>query len=278
MYYLFVLGKTLAQILPREVCYVIARVLAIFKFYFSRDDRKAVMYNLLPIVEEKGKIKKYTKEVFINFSYYLVDFFRYSKLNQRFIKKYVKVIGLNHIHSGISNKKGIIILTAHLGNYELGAAVTSLLGFPFHAVALSHKDRRLNDFFNHQRESVGIKVIPTGVSIKRCFSALKQGELVGLLGDRDFSRGGLKLKFFSKHAIIPRGPAFFALRTGAYIVPSFFVRESKKFYHLIFEEPIVGKDSNLEKEESTIERYISVLEKYIKKYPQQWYMFEKYWL
>jgi lauroyl/myristoyl acyltransferase len=56
------------------------------------------------------------------------------------------------------------------------------------------------------------------------------------------------------------------------------VRESKKFYHLIFEEPIVGKDSNLEKEESTIERYISVLEKYIKKYPQQWYMFEKYWL
>lgn len=281
MYYLFVLGKGLFLLLPRSFCYVVAKILAIAHFYLSPKDREALSYNLSPIVKEKRRLKKCVKEVFVNFSYYLVDFFRHSRVNQGFIKKYVKVSGENYIKHCLSENEGIILLTAHLGNYELGGAVISLIGYPPYVLALPHLNKRLDNFFNHQREITGVKIIPTGAKVKECFSLLRKGKIVVFLGDRNYGEGGLKVEMFSKYTYFPRGAAFFSLRTKAYIIPAFFVRKNRKFYHLIFEKPIVYKDefsSEAKTEREILEEYVPTLEKYIKKYPEQWYMFQKYWL
>ncbi|UCD15506.1 MAG: lysophospholipid acyltransferase family protein [Candidatus Omnitrophota bacterium] len=284
MYYLFILGKILCLIFPRQWCYFLAKILATVHFYLSKKDRDAVKYNLSPIVEDEKRCTRSTHQVFVNFSYYLVDFFRYSKLDQNFIKKYVKVEGINFLQESLSKKKGVVSLTAHLGNYELGGAVVALLGYPIYAVALPHKDKRTNEFFNRHRRRVGIGVIPTGVSVKQCFSVLKKGAMIAFLGDRDFTAGaGIEAEMFSRRANIPRGAFYFAMRTGAAIVPSFFVRQNKKFYRLIFEKPIweATDASSLLTEEAqaaVIKNYILILEKYLRMYPEQWYMFEKYWV
>jgi KDO2-lipid IV(A) lauroyltransferase len=279
MYYLFLLGKVLSLIFPREVCYQVARIIALIHFYSSKGDRETVIYNLSPLISDRRALRKTAKEVFINFAYYLVDFFRYSKLNKKFIEKYVEISGINYLNSLLSENKGIIALTAHIGNYELGGAVVSLLGYPFYAIALPHEDKRVNKFFDHQRIMVKINIIPTGAAIKQCFSLLRKGNIVAFLGDRDFFHGGRKVKILSRYASLPRGAAFFALKTGAYIVPSFLIRKNKKFYHLIFEEPISCQKQGLyKKEEDIIREYASLLERYIKEYPQQWYMFQKYWI
>lgn len=277
MYYLFVLGRIIALIFPRSVCYRIAKIFALLQFYAVKKDREAVMYNLEAIVDKKD-LRNFAKNVFVNFSYYLADFFRQPKLDAAFIQKYVKIEGLDNLNNAIARGKGVISLTAHLGNYELGGAVTSLLGYPLHVVALRHKDERTNRLFNAQRQSTGLEVIPTGVAVKKCFSLLKEGKTICFLADRDFSNIGVKAKMFSKEAILPKGPAFFALKTGAYIVPSFFVRENKKFYRLIFDVPFSCSEEGLKSELEIIERYIPILERYIKRYPQQWYIFEKYWI
>ncbi|HIE35816.1 MAG TPA: hypothetical protein EYP89_01085 [Candidatus Omnitrophica bacterium] len=279
MYYLFLVGKFLSLTFPRGLCYFFARIIAFLYFCFSKKDRETLYYNLSVIVKDKKKIRKYIREVFINFSYYLVDFFRYSKLNKKFIKKYVKITGLEYLEEAWKRKKGVIAITAHLGNYELGGAIVSLLGYPLYAVALPHRDKRIDIFFNLQREKVGIEVISTGgTTIKKCFSALRKGGIIALLGDRDFSRSGLRVKMFSSHyAYLPKGVVFFSLKTNSVVVPSFLIRKNKKFYHLIFEKPIFSPDEGL-KEEDIIKRYVNVLEVYLKKYPQQWYMFEKYWI
>ncbi|MDD3297181.1 MAG: lysophospholipid acyltransferase family protein [Candidatus Omnitrophica bacterium] len=276
MYYLFILGNIVTAILGRRLSYFIARQLAFLQYYFSHKDRRVVIYNLAPIVKDKSKIKKYAKEVFVNFSYYLVDFFRYSKIDKEFIDKYVRIKGIENVNRAAEAGKGIIALTAHLGNYELAGAVTSLLGYKLSAVALPHKDRRVNEFFDSRREMVGINVIPTGTSIRGCFSVLKNKGMLALLGDKDFSGHGIQLELFSRQALIPRGAAFFALRTGAEIIPSFFIRRQEKFYDLIFEEPIKVRGNNLNEEEIT-KSYARVLERYLKEYPGQWYMFSKYW-
>lgn len=277
MYYLHVLGNIITATLPRDICYLLAKLAALIQFYISKKDRQAVMYNLQPVVEDKNNIRKYAKEVFINFSYYLVDFYKYSKLSHDFIKKYVRINGLENVNKCLSQGKGAIILTAHLGNYELAGAITSFLGYPLSVVALSHADKRINQFFVDRRKKLGMKVIPTGAALKGCIFALEQGDLLALLGDRDFSGSKLKLKMFGREAYFPRGVVFFALKTGACVIPTFLVRENKKFYNFTFEEPIIfpkGKGAK----EAIMQQYISILEKYIKKYPQQWYLFEKYWL
>jgi len=285
MYYLFVLGKILALLLPRSTCYWVAKMLAAAQFRFSAKDRETVLYNLGPIIRDEREKEKVARRVFINFAYYLVDFFRYSKLDNRFIKKYVRVSGEEYLNGCFSRRQGIIILSAHLGNYELGGAVTSLFK-KMYVVALPHKDRHLNDFFNRQRERVNIKVIPTGMAVKQCFSLLKKGEMIGFLGDRDFFGGGVEVEMFARRAKIPRGAFFFALKTGACVIPSFFIRENRYYYRLIFEKPIFGADAGgaslspagrQEQEKILRQKYLTVLEEYIAKYPEQWYVFGRYW-
>lgn len=276
MYYLFILGKFIANILPRRIVYPLAWFLAAWRFCFYKNDRRNVIYNLSPIVKDKAELVKKSFQCFVNFSYYLADFFRYSKLNKRFVDKYVRIDGRENIDRVIAEKKGILFLTAHLGNYELGGAVTALLGYPLYVVALTHKDKRVNEFFDAQREMTGLKVIPANVAVKKCFSLLKNAGMAAFLADRVFTGCGVKAEMFSRYAQVPKGPAFFALKTGACLVPGFFIRENKWFYRLIFDKPIyIDLDSATE--QSIIEQYIPVLEKYIGNYADQWYLFEKYW-
>jgi len=276
MYYLYLVGSLIVHLLPRKVCYSFAKFVATLQFYIAKNDRNIVINNLTGIVKDKTKVKTYAKGVFVNFAYYLVDFYRYSKLNHDFVKKYVRISGLEYLNHSFAKGKGVVALSAHLGNYELAGAIISLLGYPISAIALVHKDKRINMFFDRQRQRVGMNVIPTGVAIKKCFSTFKKGQIVGLLGDKDFSGSGVKLKIGSRSAIFPRGAAFFSLKTGADIIPTFLIREDKFFYRLIFEEPIVVTAES--DEEDIIKSYIKVLKNYIKKYPHQWYMFSKYWL
>jgi len=281
MYYWFLLGKVLTSIVPRWFAYLFAKSLALIHYYTSKKDREAVLCNLAYVMgPETGpkKLKRAVKNVFINFSYYLVDFFRFSRVDKKFIEKYVAIEGLENLELSLAKNRGVILLAAHLGNYELGAAVVSLLGYPFTAVVLSHKDKRVNNFFDNQRALVGVEVIPTGGAIKGCFSALKQGKAIALVADREFGDSGLKMNLFSKPAILPKGAAFFALRMESVIVPTFLVRENKYYYRFFFDKPIDITEEGFTKDQDVINSYIPVLEKYIKRYPDQWYAFQKYWL
>jgi len=277
MYYLFLIGKIVALLLPRRCAYGLAKLCAVLRYHFDKKDREAILYNLTPFIADLAQRQACARQIFINFAYYLTDFFRYERVNAAFIKKYVRVSGIEYVGALREKKVPVIAVTAHLGNYELAGAATSLLGYPVAAVALPHQDKRTNRFFNTQRERVGIKVIATGNSIKGCITVLKEGYLLALLADRDFSGHGLVIPMFSQQAFLPRGAAFFARKTGACIVPGFLIREKKYFYHLRFEAPLYFDNPDVDDAE-IIKRYIPVLEKYIREYPEQWYLFEKYWI
>lgn len=275
LYYGFLTLRRLVLIFPRELCYRISAILAFFYYLFAFKDRCAVMYNIAPFIKDKKEARRVCRRVFANFSYYLVDFFRYDKLTREFVDQYVTIAGKDYLDASLEKHDGAILLTAHLGNYELGAAAVSLFGYNMSAVALPHRDARTNKLFDRQRSKVGVKVISTGVSVKECFGALKCKGVLGLLGDRAFAGKAIQSVMLERKVLLPRGFAFFALKAKVDIVPSFFVRENKNFYRLIFEEPIKIDDHKTE--EGIIAAYAKILEKYIVKYSDQWYSFVKYW-
>ncbi len=230
--------------------------------------------------EDERLLRKTAKEVFINFAKYLVDFFRFSKLNGKFINANIKVIGKANLDEALKKGKGAILLAAHIGNYELGAATISLLGYPFNAVALDHKNKLVNNFFITQRKTAKINVIPLGMALKKCFKCLKNNEVLALLGDRDFLNHGIRMRFFDKDAMIPRGAAALSLRTGAAIIPTFFIRLPDDTFELTFEKPISFSPKN-DFEETVAGltgKGIRIIEEYVKKYPSQWYMFRRFWI
>ncbi len=173
----------------------------------------------------------------------------------------------------------MVLLSAHIGNWELGAVVVSTIKQPVMAVALTHGDKRINDFFTRQRMTGNVKPIEIGISLRSCYEGLKNNGLVALLGDRDFSKKGLYLNFFGWPALIPKGPAVFSARLDSEIVPTFMVREKDDTFRLIF-EPALKKPSaagEAEKIEEIMKGYVSVIERYVRMYPTQWYMFKRAW-
>jgi KDO2-lipid IV(A) lauroyltransferase len=158
--------------------------------------------------------------------------------------------------------------------------VIALLGYPFGAVFLTHKHKKVNDFFVSQRISKGVKVIPLGKAAMHCLNALRKGEIIALVGDRDFTGKGVVLDFFGKPTIFPRGPAEFYLRTGAPIIPGFMVRNPDDTFTLRMEKPIEFTPTD-DKERDVKEitaLYRNVIEDYVRKYPDQWYMYVRFWV
>ena len=281
MIYLYILGKFLVSHLPRSVCYCIASFIADIKFYFFQKDKRTLIFNLYPILKDKKISKQYARRALRNFAYYLVDFLKLKKLDKQFITQYFRMEGLHYFKELVSDNKKIISLTAHLGNYELAATVLSYFGYrKICGIALPHQDRRVNKFFNQQRNLNEVEVISTGISIKKCFKALEDRKLIGLLGDRDFSGKGKVATMFGRKCLLPRGTPFIAHKTESYILPCFLVREkNRKYYRLIFEGAISPYDNGRKKSEDEISQACrGVLEKYISLYPDQWYMFEKFWI
>lgn len=279
---IYKIAQLLSLFLPLKSGYAIASFLARCQFHFSGKDRKTVSDNLRVVLDtcDEAAIRKIAEEVFVNFAKYLVDFFRFSKITKEYIAKNVNLSGRENLDAAIKEKKGVILLAAHIGNYELGAAAVSLLGYPFNAVALDHKNKLVNKFFIRQRQAADIKVIPLGMALKRCYACLKDGEALALLGDRDFLNHGLKMKFFGKDSLIPKGPAALSLRTGAFIVPTFLIRLPDDTFELTFERPIAYSTTGDTDEDTRLilKKCIEVMERYIKKYPSQWYMFRNFWI
>ena len=224
------------------------------------------------------------KAVFRNFAMYLVDFFTLSRLTPEKIKSFVRLEGIEHMEQALRMGKGAIGLTAHLGNFELAAAVLSLMGFPVNAVVLIHQNSHVDAFFRRQRTRVGVKAIPLKQEAMREFfeaslGALRRNEILALVGDRDFFNRGLRMPLFGRTLRVPAGPAAFSLKTGAPIVPGFLIRDEDTSYRFILEPPICApKDLPLAQAQRQLSQScLDVMARYIRLYPTQWYMFLEFW-
>jgi len=280
-YYLYKIGQFWVRRLPIKLAYRIASCVSVFQYYLSAKDRRAVKNNLEVIFPGRKDISYIARDVFRNFGKYLVDFFRMPGLvDEEYIRQNIKIDNLEYLQDVLKRNKGAILLTAHLGNWELGGFVLSRLGYPIIAVALPHKERTINDLFNEQRQSEGMIVVPNNVGIRECIKGLGENKLVALLGDRDFNANGEVLDFFKRKTVIPRGPAAFSVKTGAAIIPGFLVRLEDDTFHLRLEEPIIpSQEGDKDKEIRHLMRQcISTIEENIRAYPSQWFMFQKFWI
>ncbi|MFA5039306.1 MAG: lysophospholipid acyltransferase family protein [Candidatus Omnitrophota bacterium] len=275
-YFFYRIAYFFATVLPLGLAYRVAIALSYLKYYISPRDRKAVVGNLLRILppEEHSRVNRYAQKVFINFGKYMIEFFRIKYLTKEDIGRRIFIRGIGHIQAGLERGKGVIVVTAHLGNWELGGVCMALLNYPFVAVALPHRHPRVNAFFNRQRERIGVTVVPSvGVALRKIFASLKDNKIVALLGDRVLSGTGQMMDFLGSRKLIPKGPAVLAVKTGAAIVPGFVLRDEQDRQVIEFLPPFP--------EGLTEDEYMSsctqIIEKKIRENPTQWLMFREFW-
>lgn len=281
-YCIYRFGQFIALILPLKIVYAIAVFLADLHYFISSGDRRSVKANLRVIFADKPdrQLSKISRQVFRNFAKYLVDFFRFEKLDISYLEKNIKLENIHYFDEALSRGKGVIVLTAHLGNWELGGVAIALLGYPFWVVALPHKDKKVDLFFNTQRNRKGVNVVSMGKAVRSCLAEIRKNHMVALVGDRDFTEKGIIIDFFGKPTRFPEGPAALSLMTGASIVPGFMFRNPDDSFTLRIEKPVEFSPSFDRAKDlaGLVTAYKNIFEDYIRRFPDQWYIFRRFWV
>lgn len=214
---------------------------------------------------------------------FLLDMFRFEKMSDvQISSKVPEFKGLNHIHEAHAKGRGAIILTAHLGHWELGGILLRYLGFKINIVQQLYESEEQNRILDKHKKIRGINIISSGNPVTFAIGvnrALKDNELVAIQGDRDPANNGIEVEFFGKKARFPKGPVMLAMKTGAPLIPAFTIMGDDGRYHPVAEAPIeLSATGDFEADiRANVEKTATVIERYVRLYPDQWFNFYHFW-
>ena len=228
-----------------------------------------------------GEADAIAGRMFRNIGRTLLEILYIPALTQSKLNRLVSVENPHYLQTAMGAGKGTVILTAHFGNWEWMAARFVQLGFPVAAIAETQPGPGLDQLLNEYREQVGMKPFARGNTLVSAMKALKQGCLMGFLADQDAKASGVFVDFFGRSSSTPQGPAVFALRCGAPIVPAFIVRQPRnKGHRILLSPPIYASDSEDAQQQiqELTERMTKEMENRIRQYPDHWWWFQRRWL
>lgn len=176
--------------------------------------------------------------------------------------------------------KGLIVLTAHFGNWEIGAVSLGIqFGVPLNIIVKSQRNTLVDNWMNFYRTKWNNKVIPLGVSIRQTYKELIDKNVIAIIADQRGPEEGIRVQYFGRPSATYTGPAVLALKTGAPIVMGIVARQNDFTYLAVIEEIKTDDlpDDFDEKVKEITQRHTAFLEKYARIYPEQWFWMHKRW-
>lgn len=281
MYTCYRLAQIISRTLPRRFAYWLGLRIADHFYASDHAGRRAVMSNFRQILTMQGvaasdeTLAQMARKNFQYFGKYLVDFFKFSRFTPAEIQRLVSMEHIEYLEQAEALGRGVIFITAHLGNWELGGAILASPGRRIHAVYLPQRANKVNELFQKHRSQRGLQGIPLGHAARGVMEALKHNECVAMLADRDFTAHHFPILFFGKPAHLSSGPARIAVKTQAPLLPTFILRQPDDTFLLRLYPPIVPTPQTTVAELQ--ERIRDVLEQEIGRNPLQWFMFDDFW-
>src|SRR3989338_3266570 len=160
------------------------------------------------------------------------------RIARRAFQRLVRIEGLEHVEQALARGKGLIVVSAHFGNWELLAAYFGMRGLRGGVVARRLRYPEYEAWLKGMRRAKGVETFDRETSFKELVRRLKDNQCIGIMPDQDVdSVDGVFVEFFGRPAYTPTGPAALALLTGAALVPAYIVREDGRF-HLWVEPPM----------------------------------------
>lgn len=193
--------------------------------------------------------------------------------------RYFRIEGIQHIRDAYEKGNGVLVLTAHFGNWELLTIISAMLGYPLSIVFRPLDSKPLNQFIIAFRSRFGGHMIPKKKSMRHVLRRLNQGDMVGLLMDQNVTwQEGVFVDFFGHRACTNKGLALLALRTEAPVIPVFLIREDSGFVGKFLPElPLIRTGDRTKDLEANTEQYNQVIESVVRQYPDQWFWVHQRW-
>lgn len=269
-------------LVPRKSAIRISGFLGKVLFLVDRKHRKIALDNLMyAFGHQKStyEIRFLAKQVFINLVQVVFEVGWSLQLDQRRLVKHFKMDGFRHLKKAYEKGRGVLVLTAHCGNWEFLAVAGSMIEYPVSMVVRPLDFKPLDRFFINLRSRFGGKIIPKQRSLRAILRSLDRKEMVVLLMDQNVDwYEGVFVDFMGHRACTSKGLALLALKTGAPVVSVFMVREKSGFRAEFGPEIFTVKTGDKQKDiEINTQEYNRVIENFIRRYPDQWFWVHQRW-
>jgi KDO2-lipid IV(A) lauroyltransferase len=204
---------------------------------------------------------------------------RWSGLKK--IQKSITVEGEGYLREALKLGKGLILITAHIGNWELLGMLLAHMGYKLSVIAAPSKNIRLGEMTNAYRSRFNIETIIRGEhsSARKIIRSLRENRVLGILLDQDIKSAGIYVDFFGKKAYTPSGITSLALRFDIPVLMIFIVREERYRHRVIVIKPEGlrrGEDIKSDINHNTA-IFTAIIESFIRKYPGQWVWMHDRW-
>jgi Kdo2-lipid IVA lauroyltransferase/acyltransferase len=268
---------------PRGVARAIGALVGQVALLFTPRLRHAGHLNLQLAFPQKAEAEReqILRKLYRNLGWLLAEFCQMPRYSPEMTRSFIRYEGLEHYLAAREHGKGVLVLTGHLGAWELSSFYHSLMGYPMSVVIRRLDNPLVDDLVNHIRCLHGNQVLHKDDFARGLLAAMRRGETVGILMDTNMTPPqGAFVDFFGHLACTGSGMARVAIKTGAQVLPGFLLwEEATQQYVLRFGAPLTLPISD-DVEADTLAHtalFTKVIEDYIRQYPDQWLWVHRRW-
>ncbi|PID27941.1 MAG: hypothetical protein CSB55_07100 [Candidatus Cloacimonadota bacterium] len=198
--------------------------------------------------------------------------------NDEKLIKESKFTGFENMEKALACGKGVILVTAHMGNWELAAKAKAMKGKKLSVVIKALRNKFFEELTNAQRRKYNMTVIYKKRALRPILKSLENNETVCFVADQNARKEGIRLNVFDHPASVFTGWAKIAAKTGSPIVPGFAYHDNKNRNCFEYLEPVLPPE-NAGKEDvyDLVKKVSRLTEKYIKRHPADWFWVHKRW-
>jgi KDO2-lipid IV(A) lauroyltransferase len=279
-------GCLAVKLLPRRWLYRLSDSLATLGFYLFRAFRIRSVKNVSAALGERLEGTGAQEIVHRSLRNFFRDFVEIGValvLPGATLRSEIPMVGRENLDAALSRGNGIIVLSAHLGNFFLIGTRLALEGYPVHVLVNQPSNGQFAKLMDDYRLKVQQKTIharPRREALLEIGQVLRRNELAVMIADEHRRGSGIEVPFFGRTVSARRGPATLALRTGAAVVPAYLLRDGDHGLKLIIETELQllrEEKSKTEIRENTM-RITQWLERTVRAYPDQWNWMNIHWL
>ena len=276
-----------ARLLPRTTCQWLSARIGLAAYARSAEAQTALRANLALVTGLAGPtLDTLCEENVANFSRMLADYFLCAGSDAA-----GQAAALLHGRSGVEHLtaaremgKGAIVVTGHLGHWELGGLMLARHGLPLTVITLEEPSTGLTRWREACRRQLGIKTITVGPGHPFAFvemiQALRRNEFLAMLVDRPYNGTGTAVRFFGHETQFSTAPALLHQHTGAAVLPAFVIQDGKGGY-ITMAEPIIPMENDGANPQAALgtntQRIASMFEGIIRRHPEQWFNYVPIW-
>jgi Kdo2-lipid IVA lauroyltransferase/acyltransferase len=282
----FVLVWTAVKLLslpPRRVARGIGALIGRIAFLLTPRLTRVGDLNLLLAFPQRSPAERrqILRKLYRNLGWLLAEFCQMPRYTQEMTRTFIRYDGLDHYLAARDEGKGVLILTGHLGAWELSSFYHSLMGYPMSIVIRRLDNPSVDDLVNHIRCLHGNQVLHKDDFARGLLASMRRGETVGILMDTNMTPPqGSFVDFFGHSACTGSGLARVAMKTGARVLPGFLLwDETAGQYILRFGAPLpLAASGDVEADAlANTALFTKVIEDYIRQYPDQWLWVHRRW-